>query len=74
MNRKERRTLIRNARGKKGLRKKHTKGAFGELPLYLQHYRREQFTKEAQKYLKTLENTNQETVETEEVTTIIPSK
>lgn len=32
MNRKEKRTLIRDIKGNKGLAKKHTKGAFGRHP------------------------------------------
>lgn len=34
-NRKEKRNMIRNLVGRKGYKKKATKGAFGELPKYL---------------------------------------
>ncbi len=44
MNRKEKRNTIRNILRKKGLKKKHTVGAFGKVPEYLR--------KEAEIFLK----------------------
>ena len=35
MNRQRKRQLVRKVKAKKGLRKKHTKGAFGAKPLHL---------------------------------------
>jgi len=72
MNRKQRRQYS-NTNSNRGLRKKHTKGASGSLPIYLQEFRRKAFEKEAQKYIKTIENQNNEVVETKEVTADNPS-
>ncbi len=49
MNRVQKRQYIRNIKHKKGLQKKHQKGAFGQLPPYLKEYKFE-------RALETIEN------------------
>ena len=67
MNRIQKRAFIHNIKSKKGLKKKHTKGAFGRPPEYEMEWRKAQFEKKARKYAeKQLKNT--ETTENKEVT------
>ena len=48
MNRSEMRNLTRKFKGKRGLKKKHTKGSFGRLPEYIMDDRKKKALKKSQ--------------------------